>query len=267
VPVGEVTLNVACQGSGPIALLLHGWPEYHGTWSKLAPPLVKLGYRVIMPDQRGYNTSDKPDGVDAYGIDHLVGDILGLLDQIGKTERVLLVAHDWGGLLAWVVAHRNPERLRALVVMGAPHPDTWNRPEVDPVQAMAANNYVPLITAEGGESVIDLADVEIGPHVTSAELDGYHKAWNQSGAKVAMNNWYRANAYPENRLPTGITVDTKTLLFWGAQDNYCTSSQLSYIPNFVSDLTVQTYPDVDHWIQLQKTDDIIMRIDAFDASR
>lgn len=260
IDVGEVTLNVACQGKGKLALLLHGWPEFHGTWNPIKNLLVEHGYRVVVPDQRGYNLSDKPEAVEAYEIDHLVRDVVGLLDQVAGTEKVFLIGHDWGGIVAWVVAHRYPERLRALAILAGPHPDVWCRPEIDPVQAMAADQYVPLVAAQGGEAMIDVIGSDMARYLSSEEQALHREAWNKPGARVAMNNWYRANVYPMNRLPTGVTVDVKTLVLWGSLDPACTPSELQYFPNYVRDLTVFEDPDVDHWVQLQKLDVVLQRL-------
>jgi pimeloyl-ACP methyl ester carboxylesterase len=125
--VGPIKLNVGCQGSGPVIVLLHGYPEYHAAWNKLIPPLVRAGHRVIVPDQRGYNLSDKPEGVEAYAMEQLVADVRSLIEQSGS-QQVLLVGHDWGGTVAWVLAHRYPRLLRGLVIMAGPHPPRQSLP-------------------------------------------------------------------------------------------------------------------------------------------
>src|SRR5688500_17616686 len=130
--VGDVSLNVACQGHGRTAVLLHGYPEFHLAWEQLAGTLAASGYRVVAPDQRGFNLSQRPLEPEAYHIDHLVDDASALIEAVAD-EPVLLIAHDWGGVVAWVLAHRRPELLRKLVVMNGPHPDAWMRPDVDPI--------------------------------------------------------------------------------------------------------------------------------------
>jgi pimeloyl-ACP methyl ester carboxylesterase len=102
-------------------ILLHGFPEHWYGWRRQIGPLADAGFRVLAPDGRGYNRSDKPTGVGAYGLDTLVADVLGLADALGR-ERVSLVGHDWGGIVAWWAATRHPDRIERLAVLNAPHP-------------------------------------------------------------------------------------------------------------------------------------------------
>ncbi|MFT7625970.1 MAG: alpha-beta hydrolase superfamily lysophospholipase, partial [Myxococcota bacterium] len=115
VDVGQVTLHVACQGSGPTVILLHGFPEFWYGWHKVIPELAAKGFRVVVPDQRGYNLSDKPAEQADYGIEHLVADIDGLIDAVSD-EPVVLVGHDWGGVVAWASASVLSDKIDRLVI-------------------------------------------------------------------------------------------------------------------------------------------------------
>ncbi|MDZ7836132.1 MAG: alpha/beta hydrolase [Alkalibacterium sp.] len=117
-----IKLHVVRQGpkDGEVIMLLHGFPEFWYGWHKQIPYLAEKGYRVWAPDQRGYNLSDKPSRVDDYAIDELVEDIAGLIN-VSNNEKVNLVGHDWGGIVAWHVARKHPELIRKLVVINAPH--------------------------------------------------------------------------------------------------------------------------------------------------
>ena len=117
-----IRLNVVQAGpeDGPLLILLHGFPEFSYGWRKQIPFLAGAGYRVWAPDQRGYNISDKPEGIAAYTLDKLAADVVGLIDASGE-ERVFLVGHDWGAAVAWWVAAVYPERLAKLVILNAPH--------------------------------------------------------------------------------------------------------------------------------------------------
>jgi epoxide hydrolase 4 len=265
VHVGELSLNVACQGSGTTLVMLHGYPGFHLTWARFMQPLASLGYRVIAPDLRGYNLSDRPREVDAYQLDHLVADVAGLVDASGSAS-VVLVGHDWGGTVAYAYAHRHPERVRGLVVLAAPHPDVWGHPEIDAEQARAADAYVPFVAGPMGELAFARFDAALSPYLSPAELAQYHAAWEQPGAKVAMNDWYRANLHPEVKLPTGVTVSARTLAVWGLKDTFVTPSQLMHLPRYVSDLKIVTYPDGDHWLPLQMPDALIELIAQFEAA-
>lgn len=260
-----VQLNVGCRGAGPAIVLLHGYPEYHGTWLPLIPLLVAQGYQVVAPDLRGYNLSDKPTEVADYALEKIAEDVRAVILATGQ-ERVLLVGHDWGGITGWLVAHRYPELLRGYVGMSAPHPDTWMDKKLDPVQAEASSKYVPVLaSAVGGLPFwVGYFDYALGPHMSDVELEGYHRAWDQPNAQVSMNNYFRANVSPENKLPRNAHVNVRSLVMWGELDEFTTTSQLKYIPAFVKDLEIVTWPDVDHWIQHQHVDELAQRIVAFD---
>ena len=117
-----IRLHVAQAGSDdkPLVILLHGFPEFSYGWRKQIPYLVEAGYRVWAPDQRGYNLSDKPEGLAAYSIDELAADVIGLIDAAGE-KKVFLVGHDWGAAVAWWVAAKYPERLKKLITLNVPH--------------------------------------------------------------------------------------------------------------------------------------------------
>lgn len=268
VDVGEVTLNVACRASeareAPLAILLHGFPELHLAWNRLAAPLIEHGFALLAPDQRGYNTSDKPEPIEAYAIEHIVADLHGLIEASGR-ERVLLVGHDWGGLVSFVYAHRHPERVRGLVILNGPHPDIWGHPEIDPVQGMASEGYVPLLVGPTAPLAMPVLDSMLAPHLTAAELEQYRAAWNQPNAFASMSKWYEANVYPEVTMPTGVTVSVPVLALFGMDDTFVTPSELDHLPDYVADLEVEKIEGVDHWITHQATERLIERIVTFEA--
>ena len=123
IKTNNIRLHTVMAGpkSGPPVILLHGFPEFWRGWGKQLPALVEAGCRVIIPDQRGYNLSDKPKGAKYYGVDMLVDDIIGLIDAL-EYEKVNLVGHDWGAVVAWTLAIKYPERLHKLSIMNVPHP-------------------------------------------------------------------------------------------------------------------------------------------------
>ena len=122
VETNGIRLHVAQAGprEGPLVILLHGFPEFSYAWKQQIPFLASAGYRVWAPDQRGYNLSEKPDGIAAYNLDELAADVIGLIDAAGQ-NKVVLVGHDWGAAVAWWAAVKYPDRLSKLVVMNAPH--------------------------------------------------------------------------------------------------------------------------------------------------
>jgi pimeloyl-ACP methyl ester carboxylesterase len=226
-------------------------------------PLVQQGFRAIAPDLRGYNLSDKPTDVDAYAIEHLVADLTGLIEVIGE-RKIVIVSHDWGGVVGYVYAHRNPGRVRGLVMLSAPHPDIWGHREIDPEQADAGDAYIPLLAGPLGEAAFLMFEGMLSPYLGEAELARYRQAWEQPGAQVAMNNWYRANLYPEVTLPTGMTIEVETLALWGMLDTFVTPSQLAHLPRYVKNLEVVTYAEGNHWLPLQLPEEIVKQVVRFE---
>ena len=119
--VGDVSLHYVEAGEGPLIVLLHGFPEFWFGWRLQIAPLVAAGFRVVVPDTRGYNLSSKPEGFEAYAVDQLAADIRGLIGALGA-ESALVVGHDWGGSIAWTVAMNHPEVVDRLVILNAAHP-------------------------------------------------------------------------------------------------------------------------------------------------
>lgn len=119
VEVNGVRLHIAEQGEGPLVVLLHGWPESWYSWRHQVAPLAAAGYRVVAPDQRGYARSEQPRDVTSYTLLHLVGDVLGVITELGE-ERAILVGHDWGAPVAWVAAMLRPDIVRAVAGLSVP---------------------------------------------------------------------------------------------------------------------------------------------------
>jgi len=121
-----INMHIAEQGSGPLVLLLHGFPESWYSWRHQLRALAGAGYHAVAPDQRGYGQTDRPSEVQKYTQLHLVGDVIGLMDALGEAQAVV-VGHDWGGLVAWYFAMWHPELLRRLALLNIPHPQRFAR--------------------------------------------------------------------------------------------------------------------------------------------
>ncbi|MHB8503274.1 MAG: alpha/beta fold hydrolase, partial [Candidatus Acidiferrales bacterium] len=125
---GEIELHAVVAGppAGSVVLLLHGFPEFWYSWHKQIDPLAAAGFRVIVPDQRGYNKSSKPRGAASYKLSDLTSDVLAIADQLGQ-QRIFLVGHDWGAAVAWSVALLHPRRVAKLAILNVPHPSVMLR--------------------------------------------------------------------------------------------------------------------------------------------
>lgn len=251
--LSEVNLHVAEAGpeNGPVILFLHGFPECWFGWQKQITYFSAQGYRVLAPDQRGYNLSSKPAGVKAYRTELLVADIAELIRKI-TSEKVTLVGHDWGGAVAWNLADKHPELLEKLIILNMPHPQVLYR-------ALRQNPWQMLRSWYAGffqlpvlpELLLRLFNFKLlantltrtsRPGTFSGEaLAQYRKAWRQPGALTAMVNWYRAARYHNQKFQP--TIEVPTLLLWGKQDAFlgeemalpsiekCTTGQLIFLKN------------------------------------
>lgn len=218
------TLHVAAAGpvDGTPVVLLHGFPEAWFAWRRQIPHLAALGYRVLAPDQRGYNLSGKPRGRRAYTLDKLSGDILDLLDYAG-VERGLVVGHDWGAVVTWWLAMHHPDRLARVTVLNAPHPVEMMRAVVKDKHQRKKSAYMlwfqlprlgerALLKSGGGI----LRRTSRPGAFSDEDLARYVEAWRQPGAATAMLNWYRAMPFDR---PRRAHVTVPTLLLWGARDH------------------------------------------------
>ena len=201
VDLGNVTLHVVLAGpaDGPPVILLHGFPEFWYAWYRQIGLLAQAGFRVIVPDQRGYNDSDKPHGIEAYKVEELARDIANMTETLGY-DSANVAAHDWGGGVAWQLAIRNPNRVRKLVIFETPHPlasrdfpskeekVSWYRtffqiPRLPEWAARLGNWYVQARM---------LRDTARAGAFPDEKLDLYRSAWDNDGAMSSMINWYRA---------------------------------------------------------------------------
>lgn len=135
-----ITLRTAVAGSGPLIVLVHGWPELWYSWRRQIKPLADAGYRVIAPDMRGYGGSSKPDAVHAYDMASLVGDVIGLLDAFAA-ETAILIGHDWGAPICWNTATLHPERITAIANLSVPYHRRLDITEVELWQRLYGDDF------------------------------------------------------------------------------------------------------------------------------
>ena len=250
----ELCYEAAGPKSGPLVILLHGFPEYRGAWASQARMLAGAGFQVVLPDQRGYGLSSKPDGIAAYDLDLLAEDVLGLARHLGH-DRFDLVGHDWGASVGWWLATRQPQALRRLVVVNAPHPVVWR-------EAMSANFrqwlkslYVRIMRLPSlPERMVAardfgaLRDALAPAGLSAAALEGYREAWRQPGALTGMINWYRA--FLAKRLPrsASLTVTVPTLVIWGDRDPYGLPALADASARLCAEVQVVHIPEATHWV-------------------
>ncbi len=254
------------QGEGPLVLLLHGFPEFWYSWRFQLPALAQAGFRAIAPDLRGYNRSEKPNGVAAYDINHLVEDVAAMLREWGDERGGFLVGHDWGGVIAWYVASRYPQLVKKLTILNAPHPNRFLEllREGSPQRfhsyyiALFQLPWLPerLLTLNDGALVGRLfRDSGASPrHFTPDDARRYRVAITQPGAAQAMLNYYRSIARRTlaaqlQQPPLHITMPT--LLLWGEQDIALLPENTERLARWVQALRVER-TEASHWVQMDQ---------------
>lgn len=266
VDVGDVTLNVACQGSGPTVVLLHGFPEFWYSWQKTMNEMAG-SYRLIVPDQRGYNLSDKPSNISDYNSSTLVQDISRLIHTVSE-EPVVVVGHDWGGPIAWGVAHENPDTVRMMISANGPHPDIMLNLLATDEEQQEASSYVDFFVAEGSEETLIANDCAVLDSfftgvLEEEELDIYHEAWLREDAIKSGLHWYRANFIEYGAMISDITIDVPTLVLWGLDDTALLPQQLIGLEEYAPDIQIIEYEGVSHWIEHEIPEKIAQEIDSF----
>jgi pimeloyl-ACP methyl ester carboxylesterase len=266
--VNGVRLHYVEAGSGPLVVLLHGFPEFWYSWRYQIPALAAAGYHVVAPDLRGYNTSEKPPGVRSYMLDTLTDDVLGLIHHMGEQSAVV-VGHDWGGAVAWNVPMRHPHVVDTLIVLNAPHPAAFLRELRTPGQ-MAKSWYMLFFQAPWlPEALFRAANYAVVERTfrtdpvrrdafSEDDIRRYKRALSRPGALTATINYYRAlfrrNPREAIRPPPPITCPT--LVIWGERDRYLGVPLTEGLEQWVSNVRVERIPEASHWVQIDAPDQV-----------
>jgi pimeloyl-ACP methyl ester carboxylesterase len=280
-----VTLNVALAGDQkePAVMLLHGFPESHRTWRELASRLEHRFY-LVMPDQRGFAGSDRPQEVEAYKAEMLVDDIFALADAL-SLERFALVGHDWGGVISWPAALRKDPRLTRLAIINAPHPVIFQKSLIEDPEQRAASQYISAFRSKMFEKAVEgmgfeaLFEKSFSRHVDlsiipEAERAQYIAEWSEPGGLTAMLNWYRASRVmvpppsvtlplPDWVLGAFPKVEIPTLVIWGMKDKALLPVQLEGLDRLVDDLTIVRLPDVGHFAPWEAPAEVVAALQPF----
>jgi epoxide hydrolase 4 len=256
-----VNLNVALSGpaQGAPVVLLHGFPEAWFGWRKQIDALAEAGYRVIAPDQCGYNLSDKPRGLDPYRINTLAADMVGLMRALGY-ERAAVVGHDWGGLVAWWLALQYPQVVERLVILNAPHPAVAVPQALRHPSQMLRSLYIFFfqlprlpewaLCRDGYVGLVNLLRASSKPGTFGdAQLQDYIGAWSQPGAVTAMLNWYRALVRRPATFPASPRVSVPALMLWGAQDIALDRSMAPASIDLCDNGRLVFFEQASHWLQ------------------
>jgi pimeloyl-ACP methyl ester carboxylesterase len=191
VTANGIRLHLVEMGSGPLVLLLHGFPEFWYAWRFVIPRLAAAGFRVAAPDLRGYGLSERPRGTRRYTLDELSADVAGLVRALGE-ERAAVVGHDWGGVVAFAAAERHADVVDRLVVVNAPHPRAMRRELRNPDQLRRSwyagffqLPWIPEAVLRAGRFALLRRVLRTGPHrrgaVTDEDERRYVEAWSAPG--------------------------------------------------------------------------------------
>jgi pimeloyl-ACP methyl ester carboxylesterase len=262
-----IRMHYVTQGEGKLLLLLHGFPDFWYVWRFQIPELAKR-YRVVAPDLRGYNETDKPEGVDKYRLNLLAGDISRLIHALDE-KRAIIVGHDWGGAVAWSLAAFNPEATEKLVILNAPHPNAYTTKTKSLPRQLQKSWYVFFFqTAKSPEEALSRNDYFFLKNMvrlsfvkkdvlTDEDLKIYTEAWSKKGALTAALNYYRANMNPailfSERTIAFPKIKSPTLVVWGEKDAALSKELIADTDEFVdAAYSIKYLTNCGHWVQLEE---------------
>jgi epoxide hydrolase 4 len=279
-------ITLACREARPASaatsqtqrvLLLHGFPEAAFVWDEVLQHLAQLApqARCVAPNLRGYIGSSSPPEVQAYRAKHLVADVVAAIETLGGPLD-LLVAHDWGGALAWNLVAQQPQLVKHLLIINSPHPATFLRElrsnpaqqaasvymnflcRPDAAALLAENNFARLWPFLASEPVA--GTLEVPAWLTPEVRAQFVQAWSHPGGGLqGPLNYYAASPL---RPPTGpsdalhtlvlpdeaVTINVPTTVLWGEQDRALLPALLTGLERWVPQLTVQRWPEASHWV-------------------
>ncbi len=291
--VNGVRLHYARAGNGPLIVFLHGFPEFWYEWKN---QLVEFSrdHTAVAPDMRGYNLSSKPADLSAYQVPQLVEDVRALTSELMKStggSTFTLVAHDWGGVVAWVFAALHPDMLDKLVIVNAPHPTIFAKLLQQDAAQQKASGYMLMLRGPQAEATLSadsyalLTSLVLGDGlkagtVTEADKAAYLEAWSQPGALTGGLNYYRAagvgpptatststetsSAPPASApAPPPLVVRVPTLVIWGEKDTALLTGNLDGLDKVVTKLTIRRVPEGTHWVVREKPAEVNRLIREF----
>jgi len=252
---GGVKIHYVTLGSGPMLVMIHGYPDFWYLWRHQIEALSE-SYQVVAIDQRGYNQSDKPKGVEQYDVKYLVGDVEAVIRHLGR-DRATIVGHDWGGFVAWQFAMTRPHMTERLIVFNLPHPRGLMRELALNRQQKINSAYARRFQEEGAH--LNMSAEQLARRYQGDPLvyGRYVEAFKRSDFE-AMLNYYKANyprpPYLEDASPV-VKVEPPVLLFHGLGDTALLHDMLNRTWEWLAkDLTLVTIPDAGHWALVERTD-------------
>lgn len=274
--VNGVRLHYVSQGHGKLLMFVHGFPEFWYAWKA---QLAEFGraFQAVALDMRGYNLSSKPEELKEYTTEPLVEDLRALAEYLGH-RKFILIAHDWGGIVAWNFANRHPDWLEKLIIINAPHMGVFARELAKNPEQQEASQYVLFFRSPEAEKVLSannyaglwqaLTSGDVPTAFTDEDQKRYIEAWSQPGALTGGLNYYRAAAFAPPKLgeeagpeaqavvegKESFMINVPTLVIWGEKDTALRPGNLEGLDEYVPDLTIKRIPDGSHWVVHEQPD-------------
>ena len=266
--LGDVRLHYVEAGEGPLVVLLHGFPQFWYMWRFQIPALVDAGFRVIAPDMRGYNLSEKPLGVRNYRVELLARDVERLILACGE-ESAVLIGHDWGAAVAWVTAMMHPGRVNRLGILNVPHPERFARGLLRPAQLLRSSYMFFFQVPRLPEKVLAAGDFASLRYTlrnepmrsgafTDEDIELYAEALARPGALIAALNYYRA-LFRRNPLKARSllrSIEAPVMVIWGERDRYLGKELAEPAPSWVPNLRLEWLPHASHFVAEDQPDEV-----------
>jgi pimeloyl-ACP methyl ester carboxylesterase len=269
-----VKIHYASLGKGPLIVMVHGFPDFWYTWHDQMEALSDH-YQCVAIDQRGYNLSDKPKGVENYEMHFLVADVAAVIKALGR-DKAIIVGHDWGGAVAWNFAMTNPQMTDKLIILNLPHPRALQRelahnPEQQKNSQYARNFQQPDAASKlSAETLVQRFTDRCSACVTTQTRPRYVEAFQRSDLE-GMLNYYKANyphePYTDDTSPV-VKVQAPVLVFHGLKDTALLAAGLNDTWDWVAkDLTIVTVPGAGHWVQHDASEFVTRTIESWLSTR
>ncbi len=253
------SLSAGSEG-GELVLFLHGFPQFADAWLEIMQPVSKAGFHAVAVDQRGYSPGARPPAIADYAVDLLTSDALAFADACGA-KRFHLVAHDWGGFLAWQIAAQHPDRLLTLTVLSTPHVDAFLQAMETDEEQKEKSNYIPFFRMPGGmvesyllaDNAQRLRSVYQGK-LSAASVESNVRRLSEEGALTAALNWYRALDLSLRIGPIAVP----TLYVWGDKDLALGEKAAMETAKYVTGpYHFERLNGASHWLQQEASDRIV----------
>lgn len=273
IEVNDIRIHCVSAGSGPLVLLLHGFPEFWYSWRHQISALSEK-FHVVAPDLRGYNKTDKPSKPEDYSAGKLVGDVVGLIQKLSTDGKAILVGHDWGGAIAWMTAMLQPQLIERLIILNVGHPGTRNREGFLDFDQMQKSWYMFFfLIPDVPEEVLSRNDFEFMRKMVfdtatrkqafaQDDIEKYVSMWKEPGVLTGAINYYRGITNPEYWKKLGIPRDfppikSPTLLIWGEDDPFLGKQLIEGTEKFIdAPYRLEFIPNCSHWVQQEAPEEV-----------